>query len=66
MKLLDKEQNAKNWQKTILALANLTPAVKQAPWLISFALKLPVGLLMMVYAPLGRVIKMNVVSDLLL
>ncbi|KAL9092331.1 MAG: hypothetical protein Q9165_004505 [Trypethelium subeluteriae] len=41
--LLDDEDAARKWRKTIGALAFLTPLVKQLPWLIPFALRLPVA-----------------------
>ena len=57
--LLKDEEKAKDWQKTIAALAMLTALVKQAPWLIPIALKLSVGLWMMVAPPLGRIVRLN-------
>jgi hypothetical protein len=39
--LLDNEQEAINWQKTIKAVAILTPLARQFTWIIPLALKLP-------------------------
>ena len=60
--LLENHHNAREWQRTIAALAFLTPICKQAPWLIPSALKLSVRLWMMVVPTLGRVVKLNRVS----
>ena len=61
--LLKNNDNARDWQKTIAALAILTPVCKQAPWLIPLALKLSVGFWMMIAPPLGRVVRLNRVSS---
>ena len=42
--LLDNDDNAKEWQTTIAALASLKPLVKQATWLIPLALKISVAI----------------------
>lgn len=60
--LLKDEEKAKDWQKTIAAVALLTAIVKQAPWLITVALKLPVGFWMTIAPPLGRIVRLNRVS----
>ena len=57
--LLQDEERAKDWQNTIAALAMLTALVKQAPWLITVAKKLPVTLWMNVAPSLGRVVKLS-------
>ena len=62
MHLLQNEEYAKEWQKTIAAVAFLTPIAKQFPWLIPAALKISVGFWMMVAPPLGRIVKLNRVS----
>jgi len=61
--LLKDEEKAKNWQKTIAAVALLTSIAKQIPWLIPVALKLPVALWMTIAPPLGRIVRLNRVSD---
>jgi hypothetical protein len=61
--LLKDEEKAKDWQKTIAAVAVLTPIVKQAPWLITAALKLSTGFWMTIAPPLGRIVRLNQVSD---
>ena len=60
--LLKDEKKAKDWQKTIAAVALLTAIVKQAPWLIPIALKLSVGFWMTIAPPLGRIVRLNRVS----
>lgn len=56
--LLDDEVKATDWQRTIAALAMLTSLVRQAPWLITVALKLPVGFWMRVMPSLGRIVRL--------
>ena len=63
LNLLEDESKAKDWQKTIVALAVLTCVVKQAPWLIPIALKLPIELWMTILPLLGRIVRLNKVSD---
>lgn len=60
--LLQDEEKAKDWQKTIAALAFLTALVKQAPWLITFAKTLPANLWMSFAPRLGRVVRLNKVK----
>lgn len=60
--LLQDEEKAEDWQKTISALAFLTALVKQAPWLIIFAKSLPVRLWMRFAPRLGRVIRLSKVD----
>ncbi|KAL9039717.1 MAG: hypothetical protein Q9180_002361, partial [Flavoplaca navasiana] len=57
--LLDDEEKARDWQKTIAALAMLTALVRQAPWLIGVALKIPVGVWMSIAPPLGRIVRLS-------
>lgn len=63
LNLLKDESKAKDWQKTIAAMAVLTCFVKQAPWLIPIALKLPIKLWMTILPLLGRIVRLNKVSD---
>lgn len=63
--LLHDDEKAREWQKTIAALAMLTPLVKQAPWLIPVALKLSVGFWMTIAPSLGRIVRLNRVSGAL-
>lgn len=60
--LLKNEENAREWQRTIAALAFLTPLCKQFPWLIPIALEIPVGFWMTIAPSLGRVVRLNRVS----
>lgn len=60
--LLQDEEKARDWQKTISALAFLTALVKQAPWLITFAKSLPIHLWMRFAPRLGRVVRLNKVD----
>jgi len=64
LNLLQDERKALEWQKTIAAVALLTPICKQIPWLIPMALKLPVGFWMSIAPPLGRIVRLNRVSGL--
>lgn len=63
LNLLKDEEKAREWQRTIAALAMLTSLVRQAPWLITIALKLSVGFWMTIAPPLGRIVRLNRVSD---
>lgn len=65
LQVLDVYADALDWQKTIAAVAFLTPIVKQATWLIPLALKLPERFWMGTYPPLGRIARLNRVSCLL-
>ena len=57
--LLGDEQKAKNWQRTIAAVALLTPIAKQFPWLIPAALKLPAKFWVTIAPPLRRIVALN-------
>ncbi|KAI4159386.1 MAG: hypothetical protein LQ342_006642 [Letrouitia transgressa] len=57
--LLENEERAAEWKRTIAALAMLTPIVKQATWLIPVALKVPVAIWMMTIPSLGRIVRLN-------
>lgn len=62
LNLLKNEERARDWQKTIAAIALLTAIVKQAPWLIPAALQLSVGFWMAIAPPLGHIVRLNRVS----
>lgn len=59
MDLLGDEQRSKNWQRTIKAIAILTPLVKQFTWIIPVALKLPLGPLRMILPDLARIVALH-------
>jgi hypothetical protein len=59
MDLLGDEQRAKNWQRTIKAVAILTPLVKQFTWIIPIALKLPLGPLRLIVPDLARIVALH-------
>lgn len=54
--LLD-DKAAAEWQRTIRAVAILTPLAKQFPWLIPFALKCPLWLMQTIAPDLARIVK---------
>lgn len=62
--LLKDVERAREWQKTVAAIAFLTPICKQAPWLIPIALKLSVGFWMMIAPSLGRIVRLNRVTNI--
>ncbi|KAI9721170.1 MAG: hypothetical protein M1828_005277 [Chrysothrix sp. TS-e1954] len=51
--------NMRRWRRTIAALALLTPIVKQFPFLIPLALKIPVSIWMAFAPNLGRIVALN-------
>lgn len=59
--LLD-DQRALEWQRTIKAVATLTPLAKQFPWLIPLALKCPLRPLQKIVPDLARIVKARRVS----
>ncbi|GAP93176.1 putative cytochrome P450 [Rosellinia necatrix] len=54
--LLD-DQAAVEWQRTIKAVAILTPLAKQFPWVIPLALKCPLRPLQLIVPDLARIVK---------
>ncbi|KAK8115745.1 hypothetical protein PG984_012247 [Apiospora sp. TS-2023a] len=60
--LLD-DQEATKWRKTINAIATLTPLAKQFPFIIPFALRLPLWPLEMVVPDLARIVRLRRVMD---
>ena len=61
--LLESDQAATNWQKTIKAVAILTPLVKQFTWIIPLALMFPLGPLRMVVPDLARIVALHRVGN---
>ena len=61
--LLDSSRQANYWEKTIKAVAFLTPPIKQFPWIIPVASKLPLGLLRIVVPDIARIIALRRVRD---
>jgi hypothetical protein len=57
--LLEDESKAMDWYKTNQALAQMIPTVRQFPWTMPVALKLPVSLIRMVNEDLARVIELR-------
>lgn len=55
--LLLNDQAAHEWQKTIKAVATLTPLAKQFPWIIPLALKCPLKPLQSIVPNLARIVK---------
>ena len=64
--LLESDQAAINWQKTIKAIATLTPLIKQFTWIIPVALKLPLGLVQLVHRDIARIAALHWVTKCLL
>ncbi|KAH6662817.1 cytochrome P450, partial [Halenospora varia] len=62
--LLKHRKKAINWQKTIKAVAVLTPLARQFTWIIPVALKLPMLPLRMGVPDLARIVKLHRVSFL--
>ena len=63
LNLLKSEQMATDWQRTIKAVATLTPLVKQFPWIIPVALKCPLGLLQVMVPDLARIVGLRRVGN---
>lgn len=59
MDLLGDEVRSRNWHQTIKAIAILTPLIKQFPWIIPVALKLPLVLLRMTVPRLARIVALR-------
>ena len=57
--LLESDQAASDWQKTIKALTALTPLAKQFPWILPFALTLPLAPLRMIVPDIARVVAVH-------
>lgn len=57
--LMDEDQKADEWKRTIKAVAILTPLIKQFTWIIPLALKLPLGPLRLVVPDLARIVALH-------
>ena len=53
--LIEEDQKAYEWKRTIKAVAILTPLIKQFTWITPMALKLPLGSLRLVAPDLARI-----------
>ena len=62
MNLLEDPQRAKDWRKTINAIASLTPLIKQFPWFIRLAKMMPRLLLRVILPRLARLLTLQAVS----
>ncbi|KAI0204166.1 cytochrome P450 [Astrocystis sublimbata] len=56
LNLLHDDDKALNWQRTIRAVAHLTPIGRQFPWLMPVALKLPVRPLEYIVPDIARIV----------
>jgi hypothetical protein len=61
--LLNNEQGAFDWQRTIKAVAILTPLARQFTWIIPLALKLPILPLKLAVPDLARIVMLHRVCD---
>ena len=57
--LLKCDEEAVNWQKTIRAVATLTPLQKQFTWIIPAALMLPLTFLRLIVPDLARIVALH-------
>lgn len=56
-------EKAENWQETIAAVGRVTPLIKQFPWALPAAKKLPVDLVGYFLPALGRLLRYHNVSS---
>jgi hypothetical protein len=56
------QQQAYDWKKTVLAVANITPFAKQVTWIVPLALKTPVTILKRLVPNLSRVVELHQAS----
>lgn len=66
MNLLEDPQRARDWRTTISAIAGLTPLIKQFPWLIPIAKRIPLQLLKELVPSLARLLSLQEVSPTIL
>ena len=59
LNLLQEDQKADEWKRTIKAVAILTPLIKQFTWIIPLALKLPLSPLRVVVPDLARIVALH-------
>lgn len=57
--LLEDDDKAMNWYQTNKALAKMIPTVRQFPWSMPLALRLPVSVVRMVNVDLARVLELR-------
>ncbi|KAI0410652.1 putative flavonoid 3-hydroxylase [Xylaria grammica] len=57
--LLDDEEKAEDWHKSMRALANTTPAAKQFSWVIPLSFKLPATMLRLLSPDAARIVNMH-------
>lgn len=60
--LLEDEEKAKEWHRSIRALSNMTPAAKQFSWVIPLSFKLPPVVLQMISPDAARIVGMHRVN----
>ncbi|KAL9620050.1 MAG: hypothetical protein Q9160_005428 [Pyrenula sp. 1 TL-2023] len=53
------EDKMNGWRKTMMAVPKITPLVKQFPWAISIAKRLPLSLLFLVLPDLARLLQLH-------
>ena len=62
LNLLKEDRKADDWRRTIMAVAILTPLIKQFTWIIPLALKIPLRPLQLVVPDLARIVALRRVS----
>ena len=60
--LLHDRQKAVDWRKTMNAVGNITPLVKQFSWIVPFAINLPVSVVKVFSEDLARLFSIHRVS----
>lgn len=63
MGLLQDDEKARDWERTIKTVVNLTPIVKQFPIVMPLVLRIPEWLMKHVSPDLHRVLVLHKVSD---
>ena len=59
---LDNLDEAREWHDTIAAVAKMTTLLKQFPWLLGVAMKLPIAIFEILTPALGRLLRLHDVS----
>lgn len=59
---LEDYKAAKEWHDTIAAIAKMTTLLKQFPWLLGIAMKMPVSVIELLSPALARLLKLHSVS----
>ncbi|KAF3804593.1 Trichodiene oxygenase [Colletotrichum gloeosporioides] len=57
MKLLQDQEKAQVWRHSIIGLLHVTPFVRQFPWIIPYALELPLWLIKLISADMALVVQ---------